>query len=209
MFKTLIINNERDKEDLGWSEIIKEALTQIRPMEFQLIHHSELDGQILQEKPDLIYLTGRVTHDWTLDEILNDYAKELSMLREVDIPTIAVCAGHQLVSVAYGSDFGMMIETKEGEEPIREAGYIEMDILQPDPIFKGLGDSFTCFQVHRDEVKNVPKEFNLLASTVMCPIQAIKHKSKPMYSFQFHPERYSQRFPDGKIILENILSEIK
>ena len=31
----------------------------------------------------------------------------------------------------------------------------------------------------------------------------MKHKEKPLYGLQFHPERYEEPFFDGKKILEN------
>jgi GMP synthase-like glutamine amidotransferase len=42
-----------------------------------------------------------------------------------------------------------------------------------------------------------------LADSEACRIQAIRHASRPLYGVQFHPERYSQRHPDGRTIMAN------
>ncbi|MEM2936517.1 MAG: hypothetical protein QW231_05010 [Candidatus Bathyarchaeia archaeon] len=34
-------------------------------------------------------------------------------------------------------------------------------------------------------------------------IQAVKHKKRPLYGVQFHPQIYTEEHPDGKKILEN------
>jgi GMP synthase (glutamine-hydrolysing) len=207
MKKVLIINNERDIDDIGWIPKIKEAISGIEEVEFVVIHHSEISEDTLAAiNPDLIYLSGRVTHNWTITEIHEDYDSELKMLQNIEIPTLGVCAGHQLMALAYGADFGEMVNVKEGEESIREKGFKEMEIRKDSPLFRGLDTAFTCYQDHRDEVKSIPDEFELAASNETCNIQAIQHRSKKFYGVQFHPEQYTEAYSDGKILLENFLN---
>lgn len=207
MKKILIINNEKDIDDLGWVDVIKNAILGIEEVEFEVIHHSEIDvDKIKNDDLDLLYLTGRVTYDWDIEEIKMDYKKELNLIRETNIPTLGVCAGHQLIAVEYGADFGKMFEVEDGKEDIRERGFNKIKIEKNDKIFNGLNDPFIVYHIHRDEVKNVPPEFDLLGSTEMCKIQVMKHKKKDMYSVQFHPEQYTNEYPDGKILLKNLLS---
>lgn len=206
MKKILIINNERDFDDFGWIPTIKEAILKIEKCEFEVLHHKEIDKEKIKKiKPDYIYLTGRVTYDWDLEEILKDYKKEIEMIKTTDIPILGVCAGHQLIAIVHGASFGKMIEVNPGEEDIRETGFTEIKIKKHDKIFDGFKNKFTAYELHRDEVKGVPDEFDLLASTEMCKIQAMKHKKRKLYSVQFHPEKYNENNTDGKIILENFL----
>ena len=207
MKKILIINNEKDKDDFGWIPIIKEAISKIEETKFVVIHHSEISKESLDEiNPDLIYATGRVTYDWTIEEILKDYDAELKMFQNTAIPTIGVCAGHQLMAIAYGATFGKMVETAEDEETIRETGFQDIEIIKNAPLFKDLDNKFRCYELHRDEVKSIPDNFELLASTEMCKIQAMKHKNKNLYGVQFHPEQYNDQNLDGKVILTNLLN---
>lgn len=207
MKKILIINNERDKEYLGWIPDIKEAISKIGDYDFEVIHHSEISDEKIEEiKPDYLYLTGRVGFDWDLEEILKDYDKELKLIKTTKIPTLGVCAGHQLMAIAHGSSFGKMIEVAEGEEDIRESGFTKIDIVKNDGIFSNLGQGLVMYELHRDEVKSLPDDFDLLASTEMCKIQAMKHKDKILYGVQFHPEKYDDNNTDGKVLLEKFLS---
>lgn len=208
MKRLLIINNEKPTDGLGWIPVIKEAILKIEEVEFIIINHSEITSEKLNEiNPDLIYLTGRVkaTSGWTIDEILEDYSAELEMLRNIEIPTLGVCAGHQLIGIAHGSDFGKIVETADGEEDIRELGFQEIELIKSSPLFNKLDNKFVCYQYHRDEVKVVPNGFELLASNKMCKIQAMKHKERNLYGVQFHPEQYNKENTDGKTILSNFL----
>ncbi|MGQ9513867.1 MAG: glutamine amidotransferase-related protein [Thermoproteota archaeon] len=55
-------------------------------------------------------------------------------------------------------------------------------------IFEGLPNPFTVREAHYCEVKKLPEDFLLLASMKDCHIQAMKHRSRTIYSTQFHPE---------------------
>jgi len=58
------------------------------------------------------------------------------------------------------------------------------------------------------EIKKLPLGFKLLASTPECRIQAMRHLHRPIVSVQFHPEQYTDRFPDGKRMPENFFREV-
>jgi len=205
--KVLVVNNEKNKDDLGWIRYIKSAIYSIEEVEFIIIHHSEVHANAIEKiKPDYIYLTGRANQDWTYEEALNDYATTIKMLQNTDIPTLGVCAGLQLIALAHNSSFGKMIEVGEDEEDIRETGFSKIEIKKDSYLFKGLENPFYCYQAHREEVKSVPERFNLLASSEMCKIQAIGHQDKKIYGVQFHPERYNENYLGGKKILKNFLN---
>jgi GMP synthase (glutamine-hydrolysing) len=84
-----------------------------------------------------------------------------------------------------------------------EYGYTEIEILQPDPLFEGLGDPPVLWESHFWEVEAVPPGFTLLATTDTCRVQALKHDERLLYSTQFHPEAYNDEHPDGKLLLAN------
>jgi len=67
-----------------------------------------------------------------------------------------------------------------------------VQILKPDPLFDGLGKSPRFLAAHYWEVKEVPADFDLLASSDSCRIQTIKQVGKPVYGTQFHPEAYTE-----------------
>ncbi|MCX8182985.1 MAG: hypothetical protein N3F08_00990 [Crenarchaeota archaeon] len=42
-----------------------------------------------------------------------------------------------------------------------------------------------------------------MASTEECRIQVMKHRERPLYGVQFHPQIFDEEHPDGRKILEN------
>jgi len=58
---------------------------------------------------------------------------------------------------------------------------------------------------HRQILDSVPKEFRNLAESATSPVEAIVHKSRPIYGVQFHPERTDEKHPHGRTILRNFL----
>ena len=76
-------------------------------------------------------------------------------------------------------------------------------VIQPDLLFEGLWREPVFWQSHYWEMKEIPPGFELLASTDECPIQAIRQAGKPVYGTQFHPEQYTEEYPDGRKLLAN------
>jgi len=56
---------------------------------------------------------------------------------------------------------------------------------------------------HYCEVKKLPPGFELLASSGHCRIAAMRHRDRPLYGTQFHPEGYDRPFFHGRTVLEN------
>lgn len=206
MTKVLIINNERNKNNLGIAPRIQQALNQGDKVNFEILHYTEISKEKIEEiYPDMICLTGRLTYAGNLQK--GEYAAELELIRNTDIPLFGICLGHQLIAIAHGATLGKMVEVPHGEENIREDGYTEINIQRPDLLFNGIENYFSAYEYHLEEVKEVPKNFNLLASSEMCKVQAIKHKEKLIYGVQFHPEGFTQEYPAGEGILQNFFAQ--
>lgn len=142
------------------------------------------------------------------------------------IPTLALCGGHQLLGFLFNGKlrtskrlFDEPMRKRRPGEPITnpdyhpdfimERGFYEMTIHAKDPLFEGCASPPVFYESHYCEVKGVPPGFKLLASTVECKVQAIRHESRPLIGVQFHPEDYSDRFPDGRRFLQNFFREAK
>jgi len=69
-----------------------------------------------------------------------------------------------------------------------EKGFLPVRIAGRDPLFSGLGDVIYVDENHYCEVKEPPPEFDLLASTEECRIQAMKCRKCLLYGVQFHPQ---------------------
>jgi GMP synthase (glutamine-hydrolysing) len=45
-----------------------------------------------------------------------------------------------------------------------------------------------AWESHNDEVLEMPPDFVSLAHSDNCTVQAMRHKTKPLFGVQFHPE---------------------
>ncbi len=101
-------------------------------------------------------------------------------LDKLAIPILGICVGHQFMALHFGG--------KAGPARVPEYGKAELTVTEPNDLFKELPDRFTVWESHNDEVLELPKGFVVLAHSKDCAIEAMRHKSKPLYGVQFHPE---------------------
>lgn len=101
-------------------------------------------------------------------------------IKEIDIPILGICLGHQLIAKTFGGD---VAQGKYG-------GYaqVEVEILEEDEILQGMSPKTYVWASHADEVKTLPDGFIRLARSHICEIEAMKHDKKPLYGVQWHPE---------------------
>lgn len=102
-------------------------------------------------------------------------------LEKAGFPILGICAGHQFMARFFGGD----VEPSK----VPEFGKIELTLLkEKDMLFEGVSKKSIVWESHNDEVTLLPNEFELLAESENCKIQAMRHKKKPFYGLQFHPE---------------------
>lgn len=94
-----------------------------------------------------------------------------------DLPTLGVCFGHQLLAWAHG---GVV-------RPHRpEYGVYEVEVVEEDPLFEGLGSPFAAFLGHFDAVVELPDNARVLARNERA-VQALAFGDR-VRTVQFHPE---------------------
>lgn len=202
--RILIINNEKYEREPGWSNKIEEALKKTDKVTCTISHYSHISYQFIEKiKPQYIILTGRIGHHWKENEISEKYIPKLNIIKELDIPILGICAGIQLIVIMYGGNIGKIVA---GKDDILEEGYTKLFIKKEHELLQGLNEDFYCYQSHRDEVKMLPGQFELLASSDMCNVQMVAHKERLMFGVQFHPEWFNDDYPDGQKILKNFLN---
>jgi len=142
-----------------------------------------------------------------------------------DVPTLAICGSHQLLGYHGNGElvgaervYDKPMRRRRAGEPITnpdyhpefimERGFYELQLHSEDPLFAACGRPVTVLESHYCEIKELPPGYQLLASTPECRIQAMRHETRPIVSVQFHPEDYSDAFPDGRHILESFFSAV-
>jgi GMP synthase (glutamine-hydrolysing) len=88
----------------------------------------------------------------------------------------------------------------------REYGRAKLTVSSTDAFLHGLPKETTVWMSHGDQVHDLPDQFVALATTPTCPYAAAKHRTRPFYGVQFHPE--VTHTPRGDQIFQNFLYEI-
>jgi GMP synthase (glutamine-hydrolysing) len=132
-------------------------------------------------------------------EPLNLTSNFVAMLN-FNVPVIGFCLGHEIIAASY------MGRIKRLSEYQNKKG--EVTILKPeDPIFTGLNkERVILTKRHQFHVTELPANFENLAESEVCPHEIIRHKSKPIYGFQSHPEVSGE---DGILMIKNFLKMCK
>lgn len=120
-------------------------------------------------------------------------------LDRLEIPILGICVGHQFIALHFGG--------KAGPAKVPEYGKAELVVTEPDDLFKGLPERFTVWESHNDEIYELPDLFIPLAHSKDCLYEAIKHKNRPIYGVQFHPEVEHTDFHYE--IFENFIEVVK
>lgn len=103
-------------------------------------------------------------------------------LDRLDLPILGICAGHQFMARHFGG------EAAPGGS---EFGATRMRLTNggsKSPLFTDVPGESTVWESHHDEVARVPKDFEVLASSERCKVQAMAHRARPLFGLQFHPE---------------------
>jgi len=130
------------------------------------------------------------------------------VVRDARQPILGVCGGHQQMALAFGAPVDLIERLAPGEGyegAFRERGYCEVELSSESPLFKGLPQKLTVWESHCDEVKELPPDFIRTANNQVSDIQAMQHRSLPLFAVQFHPELFDEEHPHGRMILENFL----
>ncbi len=117
---------------------------------------------------------------------------------DMNLPVLGICYGMQLACEALGGKV-------HGSES-REFGRTQLDVLDAGGLLGHVPATTTVWMSHGDIVKEVSADFVPLAATRDCPIAAVKHKARPVFGVQFHPE--VTHTPHGGQIIRNFLYEI-
>jgi GMP synthase (glutamine-hydrolysing) len=112
------------------------------------------------------------------------------------VPVLGFCLGHEIIAAAYRGRIKKLPEYQKKKQEVR--------IIQPtDPIFEGLESTSVILQKqHQYHVSELPPDFISLAESDTTPNEIIRHKDKPIYGFQAHPE---VSVPDGIMMVRNFL----
>lgn len=118
-----------------------------------------------------------------------------------DLPILGVCLGHQSIGAAEGGEIITAQEIRHGKlSQIRH---------ENGPLFEGLPDRYNVVRYHSLAItpQDLPDTLIADAFTEDGEIMAVRHKTRPVYGVQFHPE--SILTEHGHALLRNFLNLIE
>lgn len=177
------------------------------------VHYRDFSIDWLKENNVKAFFISGNTPDWAEYDWENFKPLQEAVVSG-EFPVLGFCGGHQLLGMTFGAPCGPLGELQEGEVDLmpnyhpgmrKEKGYLPIRPNDPEnPLFQNFSESSpVIMESHYWEIKILPEQFQLLASTNWCEIQVMCHKDLPIFGIQGHPEAYTPQNPDGKQFIRN------
>ena len=115
------------------------------------------------------------------------------------VPLLGVCFGAQYLANKFGGE--VLPST------IREYGRAHLSFIDhSNVLMRGMSDGTQVWMSHGDTIKNVPDNYNVIASTSDVAIAGFQIAGENTFGIQFHPEVYHSL--EGAILLRNFLVDV-
>ncbi len=183
----LIINNR--------SPYTKKIINIVKKHGFKTIlkdQRSPLDDVDKKKVKGVILSGGDPNLDRKID--INQIKANTVSLVAFNAPIFGICQGFEVIAQFFGGEI-QRLEKRIGK-------FQEVKILKKTKIFKNLPEKILMDEWHQLYVKKIPRDFVLTATSRKNKVEAIFHKSKPIFGVQFHPESSGE---NGEKIIRNFL----
>lgn len=172
---TGIINCYREEKDRKIRDLhdFVSSITEARVIDWDDMHSVDC---IMLSGSERLITEGEYRDEW------------LEVIKAVDLPTIGICYGFQIICLAFGSVFYR-------DENIKEE--VKITKLREYPLFDGLPNEVFLPESHQEFISAVREPLIPVMFSDKC-IEAVYHRNKPLCGTQFHFER-SEKY-GGKIL---------
>ncbi|MDA7701295.1 aminodeoxychorismate/anthranilate synthase component II [Gammaproteobacteria bacterium] len=130
----------------------------------------------------------------------NEAGISIDLIKSSTVPLLGVCLGHQAIGAAFGGNIIKAPEIFHGK--------LSKVKHNQENIFKGIDSPYSVVRYHSliIEKDTFPEELEITGVLEENPeiIMSIKHKQRPIYGVQFHPESIETKF--GMELIRNFLA---
>lgn len=169
---------------------------------YNLVHYlEELGCEVIVRRNDQITLSEAQAFDYMLLSPGPGIPEESGLLKDLiqnartNTRILGVCLGMQAIGEVYG---GRLINLDKVYHGIASP----VTLTEKDQLFDGIPETFDAGRYHSWVVDaELPEQLQPLAYDENGQLMALKHKERPVWGVQFHPE--SVLTPVGKTILKN------
>ena len=225
MYLFVTVSDPEDYYREGPSGRIKARLEQASGERCLIVPYRELDLAAVEELRPRAIVTGGFGRDFVACEPEWFFGMD-EVFHKAKVPTLCFCGTHQILGLCFNQNLRKTKTMKDqpmrklgrneelprkpqGNPEYNRTGYFVADGFYPirrvakDPLFTGLPETMMMMCAHYCEVRKLPTDFALLASSGHCRIEAMRHRDRPLYGLQFHPEAYAAPFFHGRKLLGN------
>ncbi len=150
-------------------------------------------AEIRAFRPTALILSGSPASIYQADAPRPDPA-----ILELGIPILGICYGLCVLTDLCGGEVSRAAR--------REYGPADLLVDGAEDLFADLPGTLPVWMSHGDKVDTLPGVFRVLAHTGNSPYASIRHRERPFFAVQFHPEVIHT--PQGKAILANFIFRI-
>jgi GMP synthase (glutamine-hydrolysing) len=147
--------------------------------------------------PEGIILSGGPASVYDADAPQPDPAV-LDLLRTGTPPVLGICYGMGILNRAFGGEVQRSAR--------KEFGPADVHVVRVDPLLALGGRATRVWMSHGDRMASLPDDFETLATSANSPHAAFRHRERPVYGVQFHPE--VTHTVDGREILRNFVLRV-
>lgn len=187
--RILIINHRSKTGPLQLKRILGGTSTKV--VDYESLNFPTDDSGI-----DMVIVCGGNTYP--VNQNKERLSKEMEFIRKTEKPVLGICYGFQVIAEVFGGELSKLATQRKQ--------VVEIKKVKDDPIFAEIFN-LEVWENHKYAVTSVGDELEILA-TSSDGVEIIKHKSKPIYGFQFHPEHKIEN-EDAVKFLQNFFNTVK
>jgi GMP synthase (glutamine-hydrolysing) len=144
--------------------------------DFGIVKYHEINS-VNADDFDAIVLSGG---DFPLKGNEAKLQEEIDLIKNYQKPIFGICFGFEVIAYVFGAKLKQLRS--------KEQGILDLKVIEPDQIFLNI-PNFQVYEGHRWVINKPTDEIIALARS-KDGIEAIKHKTRPIYAVQFHPEMF-------------------